>query len=531
MKNYILGALLLASQISVFAQKKDKVLFKINETPTYVSEFNKLFKTDRASLNSNTFDEDLQLMIDYKLKLSEASYERIDTLPSLKSEFEGYKKNIVSSYIADDRTLDVLLREAYDRTVNQVTASHLLIATEANDTLKAYNKILSIKKQLADGASFEEMAIKHSDDRSVTKNKGELGSFNAFQMVYPFETAAFNTPVGAVSNIVKTRFGYHLIKVKAKEKTGAKINTAHLMIAGAEDAKKAKIDTIYNELIKGGNFSDLVKKYSQDKGSARKGGVLKPFSRGVLPKPFEDAAFALTVPKSYSKPFKTQYGWHIVQFIGEEPVQSFEEMKKDLKKKIMSDGQRKEKVKDAAYAKIESKHMIVTDNSALSAFDTENPYSIPVDSLNKTLLTIDNERYLQKDFASYINNKRTKKPLDIYKDYKRNKLKEYITTNLDKENDELKETLITYKNGLVIFELMKNHVWSVPANQPEKVKVFYESNVAKYTEKGSAFEDVKGYVESDYQDMIQKKWLASLRAKNNIKINKRVVKKLRKASK
>lgn len=527
MKKYIFVFLIVCVQLSLSAQKKDKVLFKINEEPTYVSEFKKLFETDKAGLNTNNFEENFELMVNYKLKLNQAKVEKIDTLCSLKNEFKTYKKSIVSSYIADDETLKGLLEEAYERSLNQVKASHLLILAQTKDTVKAYQKITDIKKQLDNGADFTEMAVKYSEDKSVVNNKGSLGSFSAFQMVYPFESAAFNTPVGQVSDIVRTRFGFHLIKVEEKSKIGKKINVAHIMVAGSDTTKKTKIDTIYNKLLAGSKFEGLAKRFSEDKGTSRKGGKLKPIAKGALPKSFEDVAFSLKEPNSFSKPFKTQYGWHIVKYYGTEEVKSFEEMKKELKRKIMND-QRKEVVEDVAYKKIEEKHVITTNQDALSVFKSKNPYSISKDSLKTVLLTINQEQYLQKDFANYINSRRTKKPLELYKDFKRSKLKAYITEHLEDENKDLKETLTTYKNGLVIFELMKNHVWDVPAKEKEKVETYYESNKAKYKEKGATFKEVKGYVESDYQEKIEKEWLLALRDANQIKYNKRQIKKLRK---
>ncbi|MGY5352588.1 peptidylprolyl isomerase [Wenyingzhuangia sp. IMCC45533] len=526
MKKYILLFLIVFAHLTIWAQK-DKVLFKIDKAPTYVSEFNKLFKTDRASLTTNDFDTNLELMIDYKLKLREADFKKIDTLESLQKEYESYKRNIASSYLKDEEALEKLLKEAYNRTVNQIKASHILVAAQEGDTIKAYKKILDIQKQLKEGADFGELAVKYSDDQSAKTNKGELGYFNAFKMVYPFETAAYQTEVGQVSDIVKTRFGYHLIKVEEKSKTGPKIKVAHIMVTGLGEEKKSKIDTIYRKLKDGGKFDSLAKKFSEDKGSSRKGGLLNPFSKGTLPQEFEKVAFSLETPNSYSKPFTTQYGWHIIKYFGKDSIQNFEDMKDELKKKIMRD-QRKLIIEEAAFDKIEQKHIVITYQEALKAFEVENPYEIAIDSLNSTILSINSERYLQSDFADFIYNKRTKKPLDLFKVYKKVKLKEYVTEHLEDESDEFKETLATYKKGLVIFELMKNNVWDVPAKEPQKVKDFYEANKAKYLDKGAAFEDVKGYVESDYQEKIQKEWLASLRAHSKIKKNKGVIKKLKK---
>jgi len=80
-----------------------------------------------------------------------------------------------------------------------------------------------------DGADFNEIAAKNSQDPSAAENKGEIGYFSAFQMVFPFENMAYLTPVGQVSEIVRTRFGYHLIKVEDERPTRGEIKVAHIM--------------------------------------------------------------------------------------------------------------------------------------------------------------------------------------------------------------------------------------------------------------------------------------------------------------
>lgn len=528
MKKYVLGILCLVGQLALVAQKKDKVLFKIDKEPTYVSEFETLFNKENPSIGASEFEDNLQLMVDYKLKLKQAKLEGIDTTAALQKELKKYKSDLASPFFTDDETLEELLQEAYKRSLEQVKASHILIMAKGNDTLKAYKKITDIKNQLDNGASFEDLAVKYSEDKSAVTNKGDLGYFSGFRMVYPFETAAFTTPVGQVSKITKTRFGYHLLKVYDKIKLDGKLKVAHIMVAGLEAAKKQKIDSIY-ELLKGGEkFEVLTKKFSDDKRSANNGGALKPFTKGSLPPSFEKVAFSLSTPEEYSAPFKTPYGWHIVKYLGKEAIPTFEESKEDLKKKILND-ERGTKPKEVAFNKIKEKHNIVVNKEALTIFKTDSVYNVSADSLQEVLISIRDKKIYQKDFAKYIKNRKAKDPSVYFDKFKTEQTKDYIVDHLEEENNQFKETISTYRNGLVIFELMKNHVWDVPAQQPEKVEAYYEKNIEKYKEKGDKFEDVKGYVESDYQDKIQEEWLAELRANSKIKFSRRQVKKLKKA--
>ena len=530
MKKYFLGIVTVFMCLSTLAQKKDKVLFKIDGEPTYVSEFTKLFKQKDVAILEKNFKEDLQLMVDYKLKLKQSKEEGLDTLSSIKKELSKYKRDLAAPFLTDDATLENLLQEAYYRTVNRIKASHILIAFKGNDTIEAYNKIKDLKAKISNGADFGELAVKYSDDKSALQNRGDLGYFTAFRMVYPFEDAAYKTPVGQMSDIVKSQFGYHIIKVQDLAKSEGKVKVAHIMIAGLDASKKAKIDSIYQKLEEGEDYAVLAKQYSDDKGSSNSGGVLQAFEKGRLPSEFEEIAFSMSVPNTYSKPFKTPYGWHIVKFIEKEPVQSFEDAKEELKKKVLNDVRGK-KPKEVAFAKMEVKNKLEVNKEAKAIFESNKVYNIPVDSLQNVLFTINEKPYLQEGFLKYIKNRRAKKPLDYFEEYKNTQLKEYVIDHLEDQNEEYKAILTSYQNGLEIFELMKVHIWDVPASEPELVEAFYEENIDNYKDKGEKFEDVKGYVESDYQNKIQKEWMESLRNQSKVKYYKRQVKKLEKSYK
>ncbi|MDO3693436.1 peptidylprolyl isomerase [Wenyingzhuangia sp. chi5] len=530
MNKYFLGIAMLLMCFSTSAQKKDKVLFKIDGEPTYVSEFTKLFKQKDAAVIEQDFKKDLQLMVDYKLKLKQSKAEGLDTLSSIKKELNKYKRDLAAPFLTDDATLENLLQEAYYRTVNKIKASHILIAFKGNDTIEAYNKIKDIQAQIKNGVDFGDLAIKYSDDKSALQNRGELGYFTAFRMVYPFEDAAYNTPVGQVSDIVKSQFGYHIIKVDDLAKSEGKVKVAHIMVAGLDASKKAKIDSIYQKLENGEDYATLAKKYSDDKGSSNSGGVLQAFEKGRLPAEFEEVAFSMSEPNAYSKPFKTPYGWHIVKFIEKEPIKPFDELKEALKKKILND-ERGKKPKEVAFAKMEAKNKLEVNKEAKAIFESNKVYNTPIDSLQNVLFTINEQPYLQADFLEYVKNRRTQKPLDYFQEYKNQQLKEYVIDHLQDQNEEYRAILESYQNGLEIFELMKVHIWDVPAKEPELVKAFYQENIENYKDKGEKFEDVKGYVESDYQDKVQKEWIQSLRNQSKVKYNKRQVKKLEKSYK
>src|SRR5260370_3063439 len=106
------------------------------------------------------------------------------------------------------------------RQPEQVKASHILIKVAKGADAKvdeaARAKAEDILKQLKSGAKFEELASKYSEDKVSAAQGGSLGSFGHGQMVPEFEQAAFSTPVGQISGLVKTDYGYHIIRVDDK---------------------------------------------------------------------------------------------------------------------------------------------------------------------------------------------------------------------------------------------------------------------------------------------------------------------------
>ena len=141
-------------------------------------------------------------------------------MKSFIDEFNGYTKQLAKPYLQNQEIKDKLVKEAYDRSLYEIDASHILVSLDENappaDTLKAFEKAMEIYSRIVAGEPFGEVAKATSDDPSVKENLGELGYFSVFRMVYPFETAAYNTPVGKVSKPIRTKYGYHIVKVNDK---------------------------------------------------------------------------------------------------------------------------------------------------------------------------------------------------------------------------------------------------------------------------------------------------------------------------
>ena len=334
---------------------QEQYILTINGKKVYKSEFEQIYwKNKKEKLaTKEDLDEYIDLFINFKLKVLAAEKLGLDTMKKFINELNGYKVQLEKPYLIDTAINEALIKEAYFRTVNELEASHIMInvspTSSPEDTLKAWKTIDSISKVLANtNSSFGEIAEELSHCPSGKMDKGNLGYFNAFKMVYPFENAAYTTKIGKVSPIVRTRFGYHLIKPHNLRKAKGKVKAAHIMIvcdtkkeSDCNNAKE-KIDAIYSSIMNGGSFEEMAKESSNDRKSAQKGGELGWITSGgnVYPS-FENAVFSLDENNEISKPFRTPNGWHIAKRLDFEDVKSYEDLRYELKNKIQKDARAK----------------------------------------------------------------------------------------------------------------------------------------------------------------------------------------------
>jgi peptidyl-prolyl cis-trans isomerase SurA len=350
----ITSAFALAAAFTVLGQNgaADPVLMSVDGQPVTKAEFEAIYKKNNkeASVTREALDEYLELFINYKLKVREAEKLGMDTISKFRTELDGYRKQLARPYLIDRELNDALIREAFDRSQQEVRASHLLVqcAPEASpeDTLAAWKRISALRDRVMRGDDFVAIAKGPggSDDPSVSKNGGDLGWFTALQMVYPFENAAYSTPVGEVSKPVRTRFGYHILKVTGKRPARGQMKAAHIMLRSTDQDSQDKqamaeqrIREIHRQIASGTiGFSEAALKYSEDESTNAKGGELPQFGTGKMIEEFEDAAFALK-PGQVSEPVKSRYGWHIIKCIESIPPPGFEAAKGELKSKIARD--------------------------------------------------------------------------------------------------------------------------------------------------------------------------------------------------
>lgn len=495
---------------------ENQTLMTIGNQKISTEEFKRIYLKNRGIGEEGTdkvgIDEYLDLFINFKLKVIAAEDLGYDTLPSFKKEYEGYRSQLAKPYLTDEKMIDHLVKEAYERMKYNINASHILIKTNPDaspeDTLTAFEKVEEIAKRLKTGEAFEKVARGASDDPSAKSNGGNLGYFTVFQTVYPFETAAYNTKPGSTIYPVRTRFGYHIIKVNNKRKAIGEVKVAHIMVAvpkGSSQAVKEeaiqKIKMIEGKLQAGGSFEELARKYSDDYNSAKNGGTLPWFGTGRMVKEFETASFSLQKNGDISEPVQTGFGWHIIKRIDRKEIESFDEMKDKIRKKIYS-GNRAEIAQDVFISKLKKKYQFSLDSANIkllyNAIDINSFQNgtwekrLTYFSANK-LFSFAGRTYSTNEFIPYLKTQRGIAKNESSKWYinqmlnafLEKELVSYEETNLENEYPDYKYLLKEYHDGMLLFDISDKNVWSKAIVDTSGLEMFYEQHKNNYLGKDS----------------------------------------------
>ena len=470
-------------------------------------KLNSLYKAPHAPKVSFEEEAAPKGLIEPAKSNGEETLSKMDTVKSFIDELSGYRKQLAQPYLVDKQVGESLMHEAYDRMKKDVRASHILIKCDPTalpkDTIEAYNKAMKVRGDVIKGADFSEQAKKYSDDPSAKDNGGDLGFFTSMQMVYPFESAAFSLKNGEISMPVRTRFGYHIVKTLESRPAQGEIKVAHIMIKAAsginvEDSLKAmkKINEIHSRLMAGDKFEDLASQFSEDQSSAKSGGQLPPFGTGRMVPEFEQAAFALKNTGDYSSPVKTSYGWHIIKLIERKGIGSYEEVQNELKQKIQKDS-RSELSKSSMVSKIKNKYAFKEDAKSKDEFmktvdSTLNQGKWTADKasgLNKTMFSLSSKNYSQNDFAKYLADHQSKhdagtSPVqmatNIYNEFVKESALAFEESKLDSLYPDFRNLMQEYRDGILLFELTDQKVWSKAVKDTAGLKQFYESNKSNY---------------------------------------------------
>lgn len=535
---YFIVAILISGSVLVHAQdvKKPKpvVLFTLAGKPFYTPEFVYLYKKNHPNKDQDysaaKVEEYLNLFINFKLKVTEAHLRGLDTTAKFKKELKSYRDELKKPYRAEKDVLEKLTRETYDHLTQEVKASHILIQVKPGatpeDTAKAYNKILDIRKRVMAGEDFEKLARELSEDPSGKYNGGNLGYFTAMQMVYPFEEGAYQTKVGEVSSIVKTQFGYHLIKVMDKRASRGEVEVSHILLRSTKenDVKtKNLIFEIYDQLKTGRTWDELCKQYSDDNNTKNAGGRLRPFGVGALAATvpeFETMAFAMQTPGEISDPFQSGIGWHIIRLEKKIPMPPYAEVEGPLKKRVARDERMKISEQGAALKRKrelgfrensegKKKMLMLVDSSLLKG---KWKFSGNQELKNEILITLSGKNVKAGEFVKWLEKQHSPSKLapaayfeQLYQSWVDEMIGEAEEEKIVKENPDFQYLLTEYHEGILLFEIMEKEIWNKASDDSVGQRKFFKENIGKYAAGNRVEARIFSTTDKAFLDGIKKK--------------------------
>ena len=339
----IFSAGILLFAVAAFAAKPaaDPELMIVDGVPVRVSEFEYLYnKNNTQQLEHKTIDEYVDMFVDYKLKVADARHAGIDTTASFLNEYRQFENDLAKPFMRDEAVVDDLLKESYSHLEKDVTVSHIMLPMRPGNDIR----LDSLRSEIMAGnTTFEEAAAAFSVDRGSNSRGGLMGSVVPGRYPWAFEKASYDTPKGGVTEVVNSGVGYHIIRVEDIRPSDGEVEASHILLLTrglkpeAAEAQKERIDSLYKVVTaEGADFADVARRFSQDPGSARNGGSLGWFGRGMTVQPFDSVAFALA-DGEISKPLATSFGYHIIYRTAHRKGKDFEEFKKSELKRMESD--------------------------------------------------------------------------------------------------------------------------------------------------------------------------------------------------
>ena len=446
-KTFLLFAAALMSAMTLAQQE---TLMTINGKPVSAEEFLYIYQKNNqaGAIDPKTMDEYLDMFINFKLKVTEAEAQGIDTTEAFKKELKGYRAQATPKYLQDEQAMDSLIEMSWRHMAKDRRAAHIAIqcpmsadsAQQAEALAKineAYERVVLGKEVLKGKGkkaklvrqpveAFDAVARELSTDPSVQETGGELGWITPFRYVYPLEEAVYNTELGKISKPFRTQYGWHIVLIE-EERDHKEVKASHIMKMVPDptmDAeKKALIDSIA-KIITPENFAEIASRESEDRGSSMRGGELGWFGKGQMVKPFEDATFALAEGQ-ISAPIRSQYGWHLILKEGERGIQPLDSMRTQIQRQVLRDERSKE-----------------ADKSFIRK--TRIEYNLPAEMTDA-------------------------------------EVKAYADEHLEAKYPELKNLVQEYHDGILLFEVSLREVWDKAAKDTAGLEAYFKAHKKEYT--------------------------------------------------
>lgn len=502
MKKFIAASMLFmsVSMPLLRADNESEILMTVDGQPVSKSEFVYIYNKNNTenAVEHKTFDEYLDLFVNFKLKVADAKNQGLDTLPSFRNELDGYRTQLAAPYLTDSQLQEQLYQEAYSHFETDCNVSHILISLKGNtpaDTLEAYNKALMVVERLKT-EDFTAVAKEMSEDPSVSKNGGHLGYFTALQLVWPFEKAMYELPLNTVSAPVRTNYGYHVIVVHDRRPAWGQVKARHIMKMCSDEMSHEEQKTAYEQIkaIKlkldhGEDFATLAIENSDDHGTSARGGELPWFGIGRMVPEFEKIAFSLK-PDEISMPIKTKFGWHIIKVEERRLVEPYEKKKPEIKRLMQYDN-RSSMARTSFVNKLKTEYNFTVDKDVydktvrfIQTFQgNDSVLRLEALSLQGKLATFANQTILASELPLFYLNKRISVNADaaeVFDALVGERMVKYENTQLEKKYPEFANLMNEYHDGILLFDISNREVWEKALADKDGISRFFSKNRKKY---------------------------------------------------
>ena len=516
MKNIIAALLLVALSAGAQAQSHDPIALMLDGDTITAAELKAEFEKSAArdltaatpAAKRKELSDYADLYLNFRLKLRDAYAQGLDTTPTLLKELAGYRAELAAPYLIDSATMSRMLREAYERNHYALQCHHIIIHVDRDakpeDTLAAYERIMRVYERVTTGGEdfdavareiYREEALRTYMDPKVAKREepyaGQLPAFTVFDMVYPFENAAYAMKEGETSKPVRSRFGYHVIRLLHRSPYYGTASLQHIWVSsngiGADKARK-KIEEAYDRLQQGDNFSLVASRYSDDKTSANSGGLMPSLPLRQMPPEYVPEVAKLQAGE-YSKPFQSQYGWHIVYVASKESIPPFESMVEVYKQRLASQPERAHEASAAFGREMLLKYdvedytqeydgtgrdrVVKADLREATSFFNDTVFRlqwhyVPMKERDeRPIFRIQERQYTNHDLLRYIEaHQRIMLHCDpvaftkgMFESFKEQMAIDYADAHLEQDHPEFAALVNEYREGLMIFAYNEKNVW------------------------------------------------------------------------
>ena len=475
-------------------------------------EFEKMYANNNGGWEkAKASDEDerkrfLDLFVKYKLKLLEAKDKGLLQDTAVQNELQTYRSSIASSYTLGKELIEPRLKQMHQRQLEEIRASHILIKVNPDaspvDTLIAYTKADQVGKMLAH-SSFDSVARQYSNDPSAQINNGDLGWFSQGRMVPEFEDAAYSlNPGGVTPAPIRTRFGYHIIKVIARQPNKGSVRASHILKRFAPNfsdtaAVRDSIEHLFRRLTANEiTFAQAASLYSDDAASKMRGGDLGFYERSSLPPDIASIFFSSRVG-TISPPYRAAYGYHLFTVTETKAPLSFSEAEKDLRQRYQQMYYTRD-YENYLHSLIKQYNLnfdVLLRYNLSHAFDTTTTAqasgwadSIKAEWLQRTLFSYGPKTFSVRDFVNRVSSSpefgtTVLTPVNIEEIVERlseSEISEYHTSTVSSRFPEFDALMKEYENGTLIYRIEQDEIYNKVAVSDSLLRQFYESNRSKY---------------------------------------------------